>query len=730
MGRVYRAFDRRLGRPVAIKVLGRDQGTNADATARLKREAEAASSLNHPGIVTIFDIGETPQSGLFIAMELIDGLNLRQWLRSDPSRADKLDLLRQAAKGLSAAHARGIVHRDVKPENIMVSRDGFAKVVDFGLAKSVEGHGENSQTDVMITAHGHVVGTIAYMSPEQLAGEPLDARSDIYSFGCVLRDAFGASAFANVIERCVQKDRALRYQTMDAVLRDLGEAPALRSHLAWSMAAAGAILAILAVVALMVRRPAPAVSPASASMAVLPFRPLGSEAYVADGISDALTTDLARNSGLTVVARNSARRYSSEADLQKAARDLGVRYILLGSVQPVADKLRINARLIDASNDAHVWAEHYDQPIGEIFSAENAIVRAVAAKVAPASAAGALAQPSDPRTADLYLRARFFAEDVSWVVQDRSIPLLEEVVRLDPRFLPARVALANQYRRKAFEPDPDRAWAAKAFVELQKIVAQDPGAAVAYDIRANLHWNKTYGFAHEEALADLDRAIQLDPNLVGAYNSRGAVLMHVGLLDDALRDFNRALRLDPFNAFAAYRIPRILWYQQKCAQAVAEYRKSSRFDDYFEYPIALQCAGRSEEALAAAEQLALGPDSNRDAASDIASAKAVLYALHGRRAQAVKEIRKAIASDKGSSHFHHAMYFIAAAYAQLRDPASALPWLERTAHEGMPCYPLFASDPLLDPIRSDPRIRTFLDVQHREWEQRRRGRGSPLVRQN
>jgi tetratricopeptide (TPR) repeat protein len=365
-----------------------------------------------------------------------------------------------------------------------------------------------------------------------------------------------------------------------------------------------------------------------------------------------------------------------------------------------------------------VWADHFERPIGEVFSAENAIVRAVAAKLTPATAARAVAQPSDPRIADLFLRARFFAQDVKWPVQDRSIPLLEQVVQLDPTFLPARITLAQQYQRKTFESDPDQVWAAKAFVELQKILVQDPESAAAYTLRGNLHWNRAYGFAHDEALADIRRAIQIDPNLVEGWNSRGAIFTHIGLLDQAMNDYRQVLRLDPFNAFARYRIARIHLYQRKCAEASAELKEQRPND--FQLPIALECSGRGQEALATLDRLKASNAAGAGADSDAASARAVVYAIHGRRAEAEREIRIAIAGERGGSHFHHAMYFIAATYAQLGDAASALHWLERTSREGMPCYPLFANDSLLDPIRSDPGIRSFLDESRREWEGRKR----------
>lgn len=386
----------------------------------------------------------------------------------------------------------------------------------------------------------------------------------------------------------------------------------------------------------------------------------------------------------------------------------------------VADNVRINARLIDAETQAHVWADHYERPLSGIFSAEEAIVQAVADRLAPhrGEMGPPVVQPSDPRVADLYLRSSFFADDPNWTTEDRSIPLLEQVVQLDPGFLPARIKLADQYSRKAFEPDPKRRWAEKAFVELQKILAQDPSSAEAYAIRASLHWNRTHGFAHEEALADLDRAVQLDPNLVDGHNSRASILMHVGLFDEAMADYQAVLRRDPFNDDARYRIARIHFFQQHCAEAVSEFKKSWPND--FQLPVALECAGRSDEAVAMLDGMTAKPVAGAEA--DFDSAKAVVYARHGRRTDAERSIRLAVANDKGGSHFHHATYFIAVAYAQLGDAADAVQWLERTSQEGMPCYPLFKSDPLLDPIRSDPRMQNFLEASRREFEDLRRSR--------
>ena len=759
MGSVWRARDTVLGRDVAIKVISPHLEQRGDALARFRREATTASALNHPALVTVFEVGEQDDT-VFIAMQLVEGENLRHWLATRPPMSDTLDVLSQAAAGLAAAHENGVLHRDVKPENIMVTRDGFAKVVDFGLAKllgqpsKVSG---NEATEEKITQSHTMVGTVPYMSPEQICGEELDARSDIFSFGAVLYEAAtGRRAFpgrtstdvvrqilhdqvptapdvepalALLITGCLEKRREARIGSMREVASRLRSATRSSTSArrpapprSWTIAGGLAAIAVVAAAAWFSLSPAREASPsagtldASGAVAVLPFDTSNAaDRYISSAFADGVTTGLAKQSGLSVIARESATRYQSIGDFRRTSADLGARYLVLGSVARDGERLRVDARLVDGPARAVLWAEKYESAIGDVFSVQSRIAHDVARKLVPSrSVRAADTTPRDPGVAELYLRAKFFATDPLWPVQDQSIPLLEQVCAADPHFYPARVTLAQQYARRAFARDPDRSWEQKAFVAVEKLLRDFPDESEAYQIRGNLRYTMAGGFRYDEALADYDRSLAIDPNNVHAYNSRASLLMHYGLLEEALADYGRALKLDPFNEFAQFRVPRILMYQQKYAEAIEGWRRGGYRRS--ELAVTLDIASQRQEALRVAE------DALKDNESDGASALAVVHARRGDRTRAEKEIARAIAHGEGSSHFHHAAYYIAAAYAQMGDEDRALHWLDRISREGMPCYPLFAGDVLLDPLRSSPRFRDFLERSRVEWERRRAAR--------
>ncbi len=446
---------------------------------------------------------------------------------------------------------------------------------------------------------------------------------------------------------------------------------------------------------------------------MLPFQNFGGKSeddYFVDGMTESLITDLARVGGLLVIARNSVFVYKGKpVDVRRVGRELDVRYVLEGSVQRAGDTVRVNAQLVDASSGFHVWAEKYDRPLKELFAVQDEIAAKIAAALRlalrPAEAGARSATPAPDREAyDQYLRGMFFVNQELWPEKDKGIPFLEKAVALDPGFARAHAALASEYARKSFERDPDRAWAQRAFVEIEKTLALDPGLPGAYVARHSVTWNLENGFPHEQAGADLKKALALDPSFVPAHDGLGTLYMHVGLLDEALRELATAIRLDPRDTFAPYRVARIHMYQGRYEEAVAELR--ARWPGDFQMPIALAHLGRLAEArrAAGAPESALG---GHGARPDAASSRAVLEALAHRPADAEREIAVAL-TGAGSSHFHHAAYNVATAYALLGKKSEALEWLERVAREGMPCTPLFEKDPFLDSLRGDPAFQAFL----------------------
>ena len=637
MGEVYRAHDRKLGRDVALKVIRPQISDSHNAVTRFRREIRAMLSLNHPAIVTVFDVGEVdPADGTtFIAMELIEGESFRSWLSRPRERSLIVDLLAFVSEGLASAHARGVVHRDIKPENIMVLRDGYAKIVDFGLAKLMEGDSSHigaDPTSAMATAAGQIVGTLAYMSPEQLNGEEVDRRSDIFSFGCVLSEAlagrhpFAAPTRAAMLHRLTSG----RFDALPIVGGD---------------AVAVSLNAIIA-------------------------------RCLAPGRDERYQTMLEVANDLKKVSRTS----SEAATVVRPAGRTG-RSRLLGWVAIAA------VAAIVSSGVFLFWRQE---------------------SARPASHSALLA----PELNEMFNRAEFLERDRDGAVKDRAIPLLEAIVKRQPSFVPAHVELAGQYSRKAFVRDADRSWEEQAALEVAKVLALDPKNASAYAMRGSLIWSAAHAYNHEEAIASYNRALALDPNHLEALRGRSSVYLHIGLLDSARRDLTRVLRSSPDDDFSHYRVARISLYEGKYDEAIAEYRR--HFPSAFELAIALSHAGRADEALDLATRLI------RDPQEDNWSAYAVVAAKGGDRKGALEAIRHAIELGEGSSHFHHAMYNVAVAYAQLGEPNEAMRWLDRTADEGLPCAPLFEHDPFLDPLRKVPRFAIFLRERQAETERLRR----------
>ncbi|MEX0880605.1 MAG: protein kinase [Thermoanaerobaculia bacterium] len=788
MGEVYRARDTRLGREVAVKVLPVGVSSDPERLKRFEKEARSASSLNHPNIVTVYDIGESGGAS-FIAMEVVDGQTLRDILADGalpPKRL--LAIAAQVADGLAKAHGAGIVHRDLKPENVMVTRDGLVKILDFGLAKLTQPEDPSGATQSPTvsgaTEPGLVIGTVGYMSPEQALGKPLDFRSDLFSFGSIVYEmATGRRAFARgsapetltaiirdepesigalapvtptplrrIVERCLAKGPDDRYASTRDLARDLQDLrdltagsqadvaaggdqsqaissagvppvsrPARRSRLALGIGGAF-VLGLLLLGSWKLLRPGSKpskVSERARSIAVLPFQNFGvkgEDDYFADGMTESLITDLTKIEGMLVIARNSVFQYKGRVvDVKTVGKELGVSYVLEGSVQRFGGRVRLNAQLIDVATGYHLWADRYDREMKDLFELQDDIsgniLAALKLRLSDTASGRSRAAPTQNLDAyDAYLRAVHLSRSVEDAEQEQSIPLFEKAIALDPRFALAHAGLAQAYRDKLFNRDPRKEWEEKAVVEIEKALSLDPNLAEAYSARASVTWTRLNNYPHERAVRDYRRAIALNPNLAEAQFWLGIVYWHVGLFEKALEAMTVGGKLDPGQQFFPTGVTYLFW--QKYDLAVQEFDKDPDAVPGAWKALALFHQGRDREASALNEEFL----KTHARGSFALSVGALLAARSGQAAKAEEQIALAIQYDRGLSHFHHVEYNIGSAYALMGKPRQALEWLGKSAEHGFQCYPLFATDPSLTALRGDPGYEALLRKMKAEWE--------------
>jgi TolB-like protein/Flp pilus assembly protein TadD len=720
MGEVFRAVDTRLGRSVAIKVV--DQ----QFIARFEREARAISSLNHPHICTLYDIGPN-----YLVMELLEGETMAARLKSGPMAAD--EALRYAAQIVSAlgeAHDHGIVHRDLKPGNIMLTKSG-AKVLDFGLA-TWEG-------DDSLTGSRVVMGTPAYMAPEQREGNPSDARTDIYSFGRVLyemltgvrpaspRKPIPSKGLERIVSRCMEIDPGTRWQSAAELERELVTATTTSP---WRWVSAHTALGLFAVAALIsvatfawLHRAAPLEIHSLAILGLENRSGDASQDYFSDGLTNALAAGLARLNGLRVIPPAATMSYRGiKKPLTEIGKELNADVLLDGTVSRTGNRVEIRTRLVNAHGGRDLWTHTYDTAAADLPASQNQIERDIAAQVhasAPDRARMIDTRKLDPRAYDLYLRGtyhlgRFNAQDT-----DQAIGLYEQAIAIAPDFAPLQANLASAYSTKSsyFAPN-DPECEGRAFAAIEKAFALDPDSAEAHLARGQLLWRPSHGFPHRAALAEFRLAAAARPNLGAAWSEIAGVLIHVGHLDEALMELRKAEALSPGQTTASGRVAEVYLFQGKPQLSLDEEgRTPGRMIPIMEFDRtwALIDLGRFEEA---ARSIRTGfKDFEAGAGAALKHAvSALLAARQGNRRAAESEIRGALAGPQGSNQFHHATFMIACAYSVLGDTARAQELMEKTAAEGFPCFTLFEVEPSLELWRATPMGHEFLVNLRREWE--------------
>jgi non-specific serine/threonine protein kinase len=697
MGEVYRAQDPRLGREVAIKIIG--SAPDDDRLSRFEREARATAVLKHPNIVTVFDIG-THEGLPFLVSEFLEGQTLRGLLSSSPIEPRKAaELAHQLAHGVSAAHSLRIIHRDLKPDNLFLTEEGTLKILDFGLAKLKpdtfpKGESATNAPTVQETDSGTIMGTLGYMSPEQLRGDPIDERADIFAIGTILYEMITgdnpfrrrssaetiaailkdmpttidepgiAGALARIAERCLQKDPSDRFQSshdlafaLETISRDVSPAGEAK----------------------------PKPDRSANSIAVLPFvdmSPTRDQDHFCEGIADELINALTHVDGLRVASRSSSFQFSGSAvDIRAAGARLGVETVLEGSVRKAGDRLRVTVQLINVADGYHRWSDRYDRKLEDVFAIQDEIAESVAT---------ALRGILTPQERQVLRRP------------EASVEAYEYFLRGRQHF--------NRHNRADYEA---------ATQMFNRTIELDPNYAPAYALLATIQaWIVEWWGGGPELFAAADqasaKAVELAPDLAEAQASRGFILSLHGKHEEAAAVFEAAIRLNPNSFEAHYLYARMCFATDRIEESAALFRKAgAAMPEDFQSMIllgqSLRVLGRHDEAKSAnregvrraERQLELNP-------GDVRALSLGANALDedGQRERAIRWSERAIEIHPDDLGVLLNGACLRARWG-MKDEALAL--LERVFAKGFGKREWVERDPDYDSLRDDPRFKAMLD---------------------
>jgi len=726
MGEVFLAEDTRLRRRVALKVLAENIAADADRLLRFEREAFAASALNHPNILTIFEFGAEDQTH-FLASEFVDGESLRKRMsRTTMTVTTTLEIAIQIASALQAAHDAGIIHRDIKPDNVMIRADGYVKVLDFGLAKLtsspvVAGRFDSSEEATrkqLQTQAGLIIGTVAYMSPEQARGHEVDKRTDIWSLGCVLYEMLtrqqpfrgetitdilanlihrepisvltlrkdANAELERIVTRTLSKNKNERYQTASDLQVDLKQ---LQKRLEFEaeLERTSPPSRTVELKTQIIRPQTTASSETRNSIAVLPFSNLSADPnneYFCDGLAEELLNALAKIDHLKVAARTSAFSFKGKnTNVSEIGQKLSVRTVLEGSVRRSGNRLRITVQLVNASDGYHLWSERYDREMQDIFDVQDeitlAIIDVLKVKLFGDEKAALLKRYTDNTEAyQLYLQGRYCYNKYTPDYFQQGIEYFEKAIELDPEYAPAYAGLGFCYGTLFyFGSVAPHQIVPKWRALIDRAVEIDDRLGDAYLSRASIEFYYDWDFAKAEL--DYRRAIELNPNSPDAHWRYGHFLANCERFDEAIKEGERAIELDPLSLVVQFFMARIYGLAQRVDQGFEQLRKMQAIEPNFAGALTQSgglylMTGKYDEAIEAYKKALTLGHFVVPALSYLGAA----YGVAGKRDDADKILNQLFEMKKSQ---YVSPFSIARVYAGLGENDKAFEWFEKAFEE-------------------------------------------------